>query len=67
MRRTAEQQLRADGLIELQKQALTVLNPDGLTRLARYQANSLHLVRVERGDRNLSARVSDLAPPADRG
>ena len=54
------QQLRAQGLIELKGKALTILDPPGLKKLARFESNYLHLIRTEQGDKEVSGRAGDL-------
>ena len=54
------QQLRAEGLIELKGKAMTVLNPSGLKKLARFESNYLHLIRTNKGDKEVSGRAGDL-------
>lgn len=54
------QQLRADGLVELRKGVLTVLDPAGLKEVARYESSYLHLNRTEERDNEVSGRAGDL-------
>jgi CRP-like cAMP-binding protein len=61
------QQLRSDGLIELNKKVLTVLDFDRLKEIAQYDPNYLHLVRTQKGDPAVAERVGDLVPPAKPG
>jgi CRP-like cAMP-binding protein len=57
------QQLRAEGLIELKRKSLTILDPERLKSVAQFQANYLHLARTEQRDPEVSKRASDLVPP----
>jgi CRP-like cAMP-binding protein len=61
------QQLRSQGLIDLTGKVLTVLDPKGLQRLAKYDSTYLHLVRTERRDPEISQRAGDLVPPSSHG
>jgi len=61
------QQLRSEGLIELKNKVLTVLDPEQLREVARYESNYLHLVRTAKQDREVSGRAGDLVSPADQG
>ena len=61
------QQLRAAGLIDLKGRSLTILDPDRLKEIGKYEANYLHLVRTERRDREVSDRAADLVPPSHKG
>ena len=61
------QQLRSQGLIELTGKVLTVLDPKGLQRLAKYDSTYLHLVRTERRDPEVSQRASDLVSASPHG
>ncbi len=54
------QDLREEGLIELRRKSLTVLDPDGLKRAARFNPNYLHLTRTEQGEEPVAARAGDL-------
>jgi hypothetical protein len=61
------QQLRVEGLIELRNKVLTVLEPKRLMEVGQYEPNYLHLIRTEKGDREVAARAGDLVPPSDKG
>jgi CRP-like cAMP-binding protein len=61
------QQLRSDGLIELTGRVLTVLDPEGLQRLAKYDSSYLHLIRTERRDAEVSQRAGDLVSASSSG
>ena len=61
------QQLRADGLIDLTGKVLTVLDPKGLQRIAKYDSTYLHLIRTERRDPEISQRASDLVSASPHG
>ena len=61
------QQLRADGLIDLRGKILTILDPQGLQRVAKYDSSYLHLIRTERRDREVSDRAGDLVSPSEHG
>jgi CRP-like cAMP-binding protein len=58
------QSLRADGLIEHRQKTLTVLDPQGLKRLARFESAYLHLERAEKADtqdaKEMARRTHDL-------
>ncbi len=60
-------QLRSRGLIELTGKVLTVLDPKGLQRLAKYDSTYLHLVRTERRDPEVSQRAGDLVSGSPHG
>jgi CRP-like cAMP-binding protein len=61
------QQLRAQGLIELNRKVLTVLDPAGLQRVAKYDSTYLHLIRTERRDAEVSSRAGDLVAASPHG
>ncbi|HEX8302871.1 Crp/Fnr family transcriptional regulator [Sphingomonas sp.] len=61
------QQLRSDGLIELNNKVLVVLDFKRLSELGQYDASYLHLVRTERADPSIRDRVGDLVPPSPSG
>jgi hypothetical protein len=61
------QQLRSFGLIELTGKVLTVLDPIGLQRVAKYDSTYLHLVRTERGDPEVAPRAGDLISSSSHG
>ncbi len=61
------QQLRADGLIELQGRVLNILDPQRLQRVAKYDSSYLHLVRTERRDPEVSGRAGDLVAASGHG
>lgn len=61
------QQLRADRLIDLHGKVLTILDPKGLQKVARYDSSYLHLVRTERRDSEVCGRVGDLVPASANG
>jgi CRP-like cAMP-binding protein len=61
------QQLRAEGLVELNQKVLTVLDFAGLSEAAQYDPTYLHLIRTARGDPAVAQRVGDLVPPSQRG
>jgi hypothetical protein len=52
--------LRADGLLEIKNKILTIMNPEKLKKLARFESSYLHLVRTERHETEVSNRVGDL-------
>jgi CRP-like cAMP-binding protein len=60
-------QLRSDGLIELTGKVLTVLDPKGLQRLAKFDSTYLHLVRTERRDPEVAQRAGDLVGASPHG
>ena len=59
--------LRAQGLIELSGKVLTVLDPKGLQRIAKFDSSYLHLTRTERRDPEVSHRAGDLVEASSRG
>ncbi|HYG47359.1 MAG TPA: Crp/Fnr family transcriptional regulator [Allosphingosinicella sp.] len=61
------QELRSEGLIELNDQILTVLDFERLSEVAQYDPTYLHLIRTERGDPAVADRVGDLVPASARG
>jgi len=60
-------ELRAQGLIELSGKVLTVLDPKGLQRTAKFDSSYLHLTRTERRDPEVSHRAGDLVKASSRG
>jgi CRP-like cAMP-binding protein len=60
-------QMREDGLIDLNRKVLTVLDFDRLKEVAQFDATYLHLVRTQRGDPAVKDRVGDLVEPTGRG
>jgi len=61
------QQLRSQGLIDLTGRVLTVLDPKGLQRVAKYDSTYLHLIRTERRDPEVSGRAGDLVAASAHG
>ena len=61
------QQLRGQDLIELSGQVLTILDPKGLQRVAKYDSTYLHLIRTERRDPEVSPRAGDLVAASTHG
>jgi CRP-like cAMP-binding protein len=61
------QDLRSEGLIELNDQILTVLDFERLSEVGQYDPTYLHLIRTERGDPAVAERVGDLVPASARG
>jgi CRP-like cAMP-binding protein len=61
------QQLRSEGLIELKGRVLTVLDPPGLKKAARYESSYLHLDRTNKGDKEVSGRAGDLVSSSRNG
>jgi len=61
------QDLRRKGLIEFESQVLTVLDPPRLKKLARFEADYLHLVRTAARDQDVSERAGDLVSPSAHG
>ena len=57
------QGLRSDGLIDYGNKVMTILEPDGVKKVAEYNPNYLHLVRTEARDKEVSGRAGDLVPP----
>jgi CRP-like cAMP-binding protein len=60
------QHLRAEGLIDLKGRSMTILDPDQLQRVAKFEAVYLHLIRTERRDAGVSDRAADLVPPSHK-
>ncbi|CAO4136293.1 Crp/Fnr family transcriptional regulator [Methylorubrum extorquens] len=58
------QQLRSGGLIELKGKTLTVLDPPGLKKVARFESSYLHLDWTNKGDTEVSERAGDLVSPS---
>ena len=54
------QELRAEGLVELRNKVLTVTNPLGLKKAARFEGEYLHFRRLEEGQRDVAERAGDL-------
>ena len=54
------QQLRSEGLIEFKNKTLCVLDPARLKKVARFEANYLHLNRTEQRTGEVSGRAGDL-------
>jgi CRP-like cAMP-binding protein len=61
------QELRSEGLIELQNKVLTVLDAEGLREVAQFNPNYLHLNRTERRDSEVAGRAGDLVEPEPQG
>jgi CRP-like cAMP-binding protein len=61
------QKLRSEGVVELSRKILTVLDFDRLSEIADYEARYLHLIRTERADPSVRERVGDLVPASVRG
>ena len=61
------QELRDQGLMELRGKVLTVLDAQGLQRVAKYDSTYLHLVRTERRDPEVSQRAGDLVAASSHG
>jgi CRP-like cAMP-binding protein len=53
-------QLREEGLIEVTRRELTVLEPDRLREVAQFNPNYLHLIRTEKGEGRVAERAGDL-------
>jgi CRP-like cAMP-binding protein len=53
-------QLRDDGLIEFNRRELTVLDPKGLSEVAHFNPNYLHLQRTAAGEGAVAERAGDL-------
>ncbi len=60
-------QLRADGLIDLQGKILSILDPQELLEVAKYDSAYLHLTRTEHRDRIVSDRAGDLVESTGPG
>ncbi len=61
------QELRQDGLIDLNSRVLTVLDFERLSAIAQYEPGYLHLMRTQTADPSVAERVGDLVPPTGRG
>jgi CRP-like cAMP-binding protein len=61
------QQLRADGLIDLTGRQLTILDPQRLLKVAKYDSAYLHLTRTEHRDKIVSDRAGDLVESSGAG
>lgn len=61
------QQLRSEGLIELEGNVLQVLDFELLKEVALFHPSYLHLVRTERNDPAISNRLGDLVLPHQPG
>ncbi len=60
-------QLRADGLIELKGKVLTIIDPQALLKVAKYDSAYLHLTRTEHRDKIVSERAGDLVESSGPG
>ena len=60
-------QLRRQGLIDLSDKVLTILDPKGLQRVAKYDSTYLHLIRTERRDPEVSHRAGELVSASAHG
>jgi CRP-like cAMP-binding protein len=60
-------ELRAEGLIELERHTLTILEPKRLKDLAGFEARYLHLERTEQQDPEVSGRAEDLVKAETHG
>jgi CRP-like cAMP-binding protein len=56
--------LRSDGLIDLKGKVLTILDPQGLQQVAKYDSTYLHLTRTERRETGVSRRAGYLVSPS---
>jgi hypothetical protein len=54
------QELRTEGVIQLENRVLTVLDTERLRAIAQFEPKYLHLVRTERRDPEVSDRAGDL-------
>ena len=61
------QQLRSEGVIQLENRVLTVLDRERLRSIAQFEPKYLHLVRTERRDPEVSDRVGDLVEAEHKG
>jgi CRP-like cAMP-binding protein len=61
------QHLRTEGLIDLKGRSMTILDPDALKRVAKFEAVYLHLIRTARRDPEVSGRAGDLVPASHKG
>lgn len=61
------QQLRTQGLIELGGRMLTVLDPEALQGVAKYDSSYLHLIRTQRRDPEVAWRAGDLVSASPHG
>ena len=53
-------QLREDGLIDVNRREMTVLDPDRLRQISGFNPNYLHLIRTQERDGNVAERAGDL-------
>ena len=53
-------QLREDGLIDVNRREMTVLDPDRLRQISGFNPNYLHLLRTQERDGNVAERAGDL-------
>jgi len=53
-------QLREEGLIELNRREMTVLDAERLRQVAGFNPNYLHLIRTEEGNSKVAERAGDL-------
>ena len=60
-------ELRSQGLIELRGKVMTIMDPQGLQRVADYDSTYLHLIRTERRDPEVASRAGDLVAASARG
>ena len=60
-------QLREDGLIDLSAKVLTILDPQRLLKVAKYDSAYLHLTRTEERDGIVSNRAGDLVNDFESG
>ena len=61
------QQLRSEGLVDLERKIITILDPKRLQKVAQYEANYLHLIRTQDRDKEVAGRAGDLVASSDRG
>ncbi|MDB5454295.1 MAG: Crp/Fnr family transcriptional regulator [Caulobacteraceae bacterium] len=53
-------QLRHDGIVEFRQGRVTIPDPAQLKKVARFEADYLHLMRTDKGSSDVSARAGDL-------
>jgi CRP-like cAMP-binding protein len=53
-------QLRHDGIVEFKQGMVSIADPVQLKKVARFEADYLHLIRTDKGSSDVSARAGDL-------
>lgn len=60
-------QLRSEGLIEIGRRVLTILDVDRLMEVSNYDSAYLHLTRTEQRDPEVAGRAGDLVAATEHG